>query len=49
MQDKSIVYTKEEIDTTIETKLKPLTNVSNETKDKHVEDIEKKYKNNCSS
>ena len=38
MQDKSIVYTKEEIDT-IETKLKPLTNVSNETKDKHVEDI----------
>ena len=43
MTDKQDILTNEEIDE-IARKLEPLTNVSQEVKDKHIEDIEKKYK-----
>ena len=41
--DKQDIFTNEEIDE-IARKLEPLTNVSQEIKEKHIEDIEKKYK-----
>lgn len=42
--DKQDIFTNEEIDE-IARKLEPLTNASQEVKDKHIENIEKKYKN----
>lgn len=44
MTDKQDILTNEEIDE-IARKLEPLTNASQEVKDKHIENIEKKYKN----
>lgn len=44
MTDKQDIFTDEEIDE-ITRKLEPLTNASQEIKDKHIENIEKKYKN----
>ena len=44
MTDKQDIFTDEEIDE-IARKLEPLTNASQEVKDKHIENIEKKYKN----
>ena len=44
MTDKQDIFTNEEIDE-IARKLEPLTNASQEVKDKHIENIEKKYKN----
>ena len=43
MEKIGIVYTHQQIDD-IETKLKGLTNVSKEIKDKHVDSINEKYK-----
>jgi len=42
--DKQDIFTNEEIDEIVR-KLEPLINASQEIKDKHIEDIEKKYKN----
>ena len=44
IEDKQDIFTNEEIDE-IARKLEPLTNASQEVKDKHIENIEKKYKN----
>ena len=44
MTDKQDILTNEEIDESAR-KLEPLTNASQEVKDKHIENIEKKYKN----